>query len=613
VIKPGFVFIKLASVAPPVRFGNGFGVNHTIPMNTADRITTASNHTFVTDDGLRIAYRHCPATGPSSKAVILLHRGHEHSGRWSGFVEALGMTDRHLFAWDARGHGDSEGSRGAAPDFGVLVRDLETFYRHLVATHAVAPDEVVVIAQSVGAVVAATWAHDYAPPLRAMVLANPAFSIKLYVPFAETGLRLLGRVKSGVRIRSYVSGKMLTHDTVSADAYDHDPLVDRGIALNVLLGLADAGRRAPDDASNVRIPTLVMLSEEDFVVRHAPQEAYFKNLASPLKELRRYAAKRHALFNETGLSEIAGDAAGFIRRVETDADEGVREKLLSGRENLDEFNRLLAPASVVKAIGYAAFRAGLRTGGRLSAGVRLGLSSGFDSGGTLDYVYENRPTGFSFVGRAIDRVYLNSPGWRGIRTRRRNLEHTLADATARLRESGRAPRLVDIAAGQGRYAFETLAAPGNGDMTALLRDYDALNVAHLRHECARRGLRMRVKPVEGDAFDGNAPGGPDAHNLAVVSGLYELFHDNALVRRSLGALAESVETGGYLVYTGQPRHPQLELIARTLTSHRNGARWVMRRRSQAEMDALVAEAGFRKIDQRADADGIFTVSLAVKL
>ncbi len=99
----------------------------------------------------------------------------------------------------------------------------------------------------------------------------------------------------------------------------------------------------------------------------------------------------------------------------------------------------------------------------------------------------------------------------------------------------------------------------------------------------------------------------------MVSGLYELFADNGMVGGSLAGLAEAVEPGGYLVYTGQPWHPQLELIARALTSHRQGQAWVMRRRSQAEMDQLVEAAGFRKITQRVDEWGIFTVSLAQKI
>jgi hypothetical protein len=52
------------------------------------------------------------------------------------------------------------------------------------------------------------------------------------------------------------------------------------------------------------------------------------------------------------------------------------------------------------------------------------------------------------------------------------------------------------------------------------------------------------------------------------------------------------------------------MIARALTSHRDGVAWVMRRRTQAEMDQLVREAGFEKIAQRIDEWGIFSVSLA---
>ena len=55
--------------------------------------------------------------------------------------------------------------------------------------------------------------------------------------------------------------------------------------------------------------------------------------------------------------------------------------------------------------------------------------------------------------------------------------------------------------------------------------------------------------------------------------------------------------GGSLIYTNQPWHPQLELIARGLTDW-DGKPWVMRRRTQAEMDDLVRAAGFEK-----DADG----------
>ena len=120
---------------------------------------------------------------------------------------------------------------------------------------------------------------------------------------------------------------------------------------------------------------------------------------------------------------------------------------------------------------------------------------------------------------------------------------------------------------------------------------------------------------QGDAFDRASLAALDPKpTIGVVSGLYELFPDNSLLQKSLAGLADAIPPGGYLIYTGQPWHPQLEMIARTLTSHKaKGEPWIMRRRTQLELDQLVTAAGFRKVEQRVDEWGIFTVSVAERI
>ena len=100
-------------------------------------------------------------------------------------------------------------------------------------------------------------------------------------------------------------------------------------------------------------------------------------------------------------------------------------------------------------------------------------------------------------------------------------------------------------------------------------------------------------------------------NLIIVSGLLELYENNTQVHRLFARLYQQLDEGGYLVYTGQPWHPQIELIGRLL-NNRNKQRWVMRRRVQTELDELVESAGFKKLHTAADEDGIFTVSCAIK-
>ena len=81
------------------------------------------------------------------------------------------------------------------------------------------------------------------------------------------------------------------------------------------------------------------------------------------------------------------------------------------------------------------------------------------------------------------------------------------------------------------------------------------------------------------------------------------------MRESLAGLADAIEPGGHLIYTNQPWHPQVEFIARVLRN-REGKPWIMRRRTTAEMDELVRDAGFEKLAMEIDEWGMFTVSIA---
>ncbi|MFS2123411.1 bifunctional alpha/beta hydrolase/class I SAM-dependent methyltransferase [Pseudomonas sp. Pseusp97] len=577
----------------------------------------SSNHHFVTHDGVELFYRQWPAAAASDeprRAVLLFHRGHEHSGRIGHLADELDLPGFDVFAWDARGHGQSPGARGDSPSFGTSVRDVQTFVEHIASTYGIAISDMAVVAQSVGAVVASTWVHDYAPPIRSLVLASPAFKVKLYVPFARPGLKLARWWRGNFFVNSYVKAKFLTHDPERIASYDSDPLIAKAISVNVLLGLYEAADRVVADAQAIRVPTQLLISGSDFVVHRKPQQRFFDNLGTARKELHVLPGFFHDTLGELNREQATTRARRFI--LECFAREPERADL----RDADRFGYTCAeaealatplPAWSIRDLYWRATRANMRLGRLLSDGINLGFQTGFDSGSTLDYVYRNQPAGAGPVGRMIDRTYLESAGWRGIRQRKVNIEELLRQAMASLREQGREVRILDIAAGHGRYILEALQGVEPLPESVLLRDYSELNVREGSALIERLGLKERARFVQGDAFDGADLAAVEPKpTLAVVSGLYELFADNALVSGSLAGLGEAVEEGGYLIYTGQPWHPQLELIARALTSHRAGQAWVMRRRTQLEMDQLVAAAGFRKLAQRIDEDGIFTVSLA---
>ena len=585
---------------------------------TAERPGTSpvqpTEHIVPLRDGTDLFFRAWWPNRPTDKALIFFHRGHEHSGRFCDVVEGLGLDDVAVFAWDARGHGRSPGRRGHADSFQTLVRDADAFVRAVSRQFSIPIENMVVLGHSVGAVIAATWVHDYAPPIRGLALVTPAFRVKLYVPFAIPLCRLLLKIKGKERanVKSYVKPGMLTHDREQARLYAEDPLVARQIAVNILLDLHDTSTRLLADAGAIDVPMLLIGAGADWVVKLGPQKKFFEGLSSRIKQMEVIPGAYHDVLHELD----RGPVLDRLRRFTVEAFERTQPAPPVSGSNPEaytrrEYQRLSRrlPLHSPRRIFFAGQRVAMKTLCRLSRGVRLGWATGFDSGRSIDYVYENKARGFTPLGRLIDRVYLNSPGWKGIRHRKTLLTRALRRTIEEVHASGRAVELLDIAAGPGRYVLEAIQGMSHVSIRALLRDREEGNLEQGRNLAEHMKL-TNVRYEQADAFDADSIAGIRPRpNIAVVSGLYELFEDNQLILRSLSGLAAALEDGGYLIYTNQPWHPQIEMIARVLIN-REGKPWVMRRRTQAEMDALVRSVGFEKVGMEIDDHGLFTVSIA---
>ena len=582
-----------------------------------------NQHTFKTHDQTELFYQHWESISEKNtpnankKAIILFHRGHEHSDRMAHLVDELKMTDFDFFAWDARGHGDSPGARGDAPSFSACVKDIQYFLQHIQQQYSIDENNIAIIGQSVGAVLSATWVHDYAPKIRALCLASPAFDIKLYVPFAEPSLRVLNHIKGNFFIQSYVKSSMLTHDKERAQTYDTDPKIARSISVRMLLGLYDASKRIVADAQNIFVPTQVLCSGSDFVVQQKPQRDFYDKLSHPQKEFHVLDGFYHDTLGEKNRVVAIDKIKRFITQCFANpyqAPDLLHADKIGSSCAIAETLSAPLPHKSAKYLFWQITKKNLKIGSLLSKGLKIGEDTGYDSGSTLDFVYRNQTESQNPIGKIIDRQYLNAIGWRGIRVRKENIEQLFQKYAKALIENNQPIRILDIASGHGRYILDAVQQLPQLPNSVLLRDYSEINVKAGQQMIQQRGLEHLAQFVQADAFDTQSIASIDPKpTLGVVSGLYELFSDNDLLRRSLDGLSQAIEKNGYLIYTGQIWHPQQEFIARALTSHREGDAWVMRLRSQAEMDALVEAAGFKKVDQNIDDFGIFTVSVAQKL
>lgn len=566
---------------------------------------------FHSYDGTTLFYRYKPPANQTDNALLFLHRGHEHSGRIVPFADKLSKDDYWCFAFDLRGHGHSDGTRAWARNFDVWVRDLNSFAGHIRQTFGIEISNTVLVANSVGAVMAVRWVLNYGARLKGCILGAPAFSIKLYIPFALAFLRLASRLSERLFVTSYVRSSLLTRDEHEAMAYDTDPLISKKIGVNVLVTLFDAAKNCFARLKDFDIPALIFTAQNDHIVRNRLHDVFYGGISSHNKKHILLRNFRHAIFHEIEQHLILDPSRKFITNLfENEGKQLPVPVPQACPHTLQEFNRLQHRAPLGKQLYYSVFRRLLTAVGRYSDGVAIGLKHGFDSGLSLDYVYRNTPDGRNVFGRLVDRIYLSSIGWRGIRIRKQNLLHTLATVTNILHQNGVTPVILDIASGPGRYLFE-LQNQQPFPIHLYLNDEDKTAIIQARH-IAEQYNSKNTQFLNENVFNTfNIDSFTHRPNIIIVSGLFELYENNQLVHKVVQHLYELLCDSGYLIYTGQPWHPQLEFIGRIL-NNRYGQRWTMRRRIQQEMDGLVESAGFNKLSTESDDFGIFTVSCAHK-
>jgi alpha-beta hydrolase superfamily lysophospholipase/SAM-dependent methyltransferase len=569
---------------------------------------------FKTFDGVELVYRAWEPEVPSSgakKALIVIHRGHEHSGRLIDLIDGINQPEFFAFGYDARGHGQSPGPRGYAPSFGHIVKDLDTFVAFISKEYQIELSNIFVVANSVGAVVCSTWVHDYAPKIRGMALAAPAFQVKLYVPGALPGCRLLNAIKHPAFISSYVKSKFLTHDPVEQKKYDTDPLITPDIAVNILVGLFDAAERVVNDAGAIHTPAIVFSAGSDWVVSNKPQKKFFDGLSSKKKEHITLDGFYHGVLYEKDKKIPFGHIHRFINECFAAPMESV-DLVRADKEGYtyNEYETLKkGEIGLCKKMSYMFQVLSMKTLGSLAEGIRIGYRYGFDSGISLDHVYKNKARGWLGIGQIIDYFYINAVGWKGIRARRVHMRESLDYCIQSLIKQGRPVRIMDIGSGPGRYLLETAKKYEKNDVKVLLRDYSADNINESK-EIAKQIGCTNAEFAVADAFDPATYQKQDFRpNILIASGLFELFPSNDMVNRAIEGATAILEDKGFIVYTGQPWHPQLEMIAHTLPN-REGEMWVMRRRTQKEMDQLFSRVGAKKIDMKIDEWGIFTVATA---
>ena len=558
---------------------------------------------FDTFDGNKIFYRKWNFE-KDKKTLIIIHRGHEHSERLNILTQDEKFLKYNIFAYDLRGHGYTKIK--SSPNSMDYVRDLDSFVKHIKSEYQIKEEDIFIIANSIGGVILSAYVHDFAPNIAGIALLAPAFEIKLYIPFAKQLVTLLTKIKKDAKVMSYVKAKVLTHDGEEQNKYNSDKLINKEINAKLLIDLADMGKRLVEDSMAIELPTIIFSAEKDYVVKNSAQKRFFLNLSSKKREFIELENFYHGIIFEKERQKVYKMLDDFIQDVfknqNTTLDVSPREF------SRKEYERIaLKEYPLNEKIFYSIQKFSMRTFGFLSKGISLGLKYGFDSGISLDYIYKNHANGKLLIGKFIDRFYLNQIGWRGVRERKKNLLSLIEEKINSLGEEN--AKILDVAGGTGNYLFDIKEKYPK--IKILINEFKKSNI-EVGKKVIKKNNWENISFINYDCFDKETYKKINySPNIVIISGVFELFENNKMLENTISGIAEILDKNGAVIYTGQPWHPQLKQIALVLNSHKgNGKSWLMRRRSEKELDSLFENYNLKKEKMLIDNDGIFTVSLA---
>lgn len=252
---------------------------------------------FAARDHIQLQYRIWLAEGPVHGTVVVMHGFADHGMRYGHLVDVLVPAGWNVLSFDARGHGESGGTRVFCKAFQEYTDDLA---RAIALSREKLPGRQVLYGHSMGGLIALRLLMDQPRLVDALVVSNPALSNKVKVPVWKEGLaQVASRVSPGLSIPSGIPASDISRDPLEVAAYSQDPLVSKDATARWYTEFVQAQREVLERPRDVRdVPTLALVGEGDRIIDPAVTLAFFQRVAGSDQTIQTYPGFYHELINE---------------------------------------------------------------------------------------------------------------------------------------------------------------------------------------------------------------------------------------------------------------------------------------------------------------------------
>ena len=216
----------------------------------------------------------------TERVLLIVHGLGEHIGRYEHVADFFNTRNTAVLGTDARGHGKSDGKRGHALNYDVLMADV---WRSIENARDRFPNvPIIIYGQSMGGNLVANYIlRKDTKPLAAAIISSAWFKLAFEPPAFKVKL---GKFMSGIYPAFTQDNELdandLSRDPAVVKAYEEDPLVHSKISASMFFHVYEAGYWAYDNASKLNIPALVTHGSLDKLTSAEASKEFAENAGS---------------------------------------------------------------------------------------------------------------------------------------------------------------------------------------------------------------------------------------------------------------------------------------------------------------------------------------------
>lgn len=254
------------------------------------------------EDGLQLHRCDWPLASEARGTVLVVHGLGEHIGRYNGVATRLNKLGWHVSGYDQRGHGQSEGARGAIARQDSLLLDLS---RVIDIMRGDRSGPLILLGHSMGGLTAARFVAEglQAQPaawyraVDGLVLSSPALDTGMNAG-QRALLAVLGPLAPGLAVANGLEPDWISRDPAVVAAYIADPLVHDRITPRLARFIVDGGAQTLPLAARWTLPTLLLWAGHDRCVAPAGSRAFADAAPPGVVQAQCFAPLFHEIFNE---------------------------------------------------------------------------------------------------------------------------------------------------------------------------------------------------------------------------------------------------------------------------------------------------------------------------